>query len=53
MDPLSHMMDHLVDAEAVVVAQSGQIDAPEDWELESVVYCNGKRIRTFKIKESS
>lgn len=45
-----HLIDeHLDGIDATIVAQEGQIDAPESWELESVTYCNGKRIRTFRI----
>jgi hypothetical protein len=48
-EAMEHLLDHVKDVDAVVVAQEGQIDAPEGWVLESTVICNGKRIRTFRI----
>lgn len=46
-----HLIEsHLGDVDAIVVAQSGQVEAPEGWELESITYCNGKRIRKFRMK---
>lgn len=52
-DFVDHLLEHVGNADAVVVAQEGTIDAPEGWVLESVTYCNGKRIRTFSLPKES
>jgi len=44
-------MDHIKEADAVVVSQSGPIDMPEGFVLVSTEYVHGKRVRVFEIKE--
>lgn len=53
-DFVGHLLsEHLGDVGGIVVAQQGQIDAPEGWILESTTVCNGKRIRTYRITDGA
>jgi hypothetical protein len=57
-DPMSveefvdHIQNCLGPVDAAIVAQEGQIDAPEGWVLKGTEVIGGKRIRLYEIGES-